>query len=109
MPTFIHFVDIAGLVEGASEGEGLGNKFLSNIRDVDAVAHVLRCFDDPDVTHVLGEVDPIRDRDIVETELELADLETVERRIERVEKKARSGEKDAVVEMEVLEKARDVL
>ncbi|MGY8776990.1 MAG: GTPase, partial [Longimicrobiales bacterium] len=96
IPTVIQFVDIAGLVEGASEGEGLGNKFLGNIREVDAIAHVLRCFDDPDITHVLGEVDPVRDREIVETELALADLETVERRLEKVEKKAKSGEKEAI-------------
>ncbi|MGD2071797.1 MAG: redox-regulated ATPase YchF, partial [Gemmatimonadota bacterium] len=109
VPTVIQFVDIAGLVEGASQGEGLGNKFLTNIREVDAVAHVLRCFEDPDVTHVLGDVDPIRDRDIVETELELADLETVERRLERVEKKARTGEKDAIAEEAVLKKVHEVL
>jgi len=109
MPTVIQFVDIAGLVEGASEGEGLGNKFLANIRDVDAIAHVLRCFDDPDVTHVLGDVDPLRDREIVETELELADLDAVERRLERVEKKAKSGEKEAIQEEAVLRKVVDVL
>lgn len=103
VPTVIQFVDIAGLVKGASEGEGLGNKFLGNIREVDAVAHVLRCFDDPDVTHVLGEVDPVRDREIVETELALADLEAVERRLERVEKKAKSGEKEAIREKGVLD------
>jgi GTP-binding protein YchF len=102
VPTTIQFVDIAGLVKGASEGEGLGNKFLGNIREVDAVAHVLRCFDDPDVTHVLGEVDPVRDREVVETELALADLETVERRLERVAKRAKSGDKDAVREGPVL-------
>lgn len=109
VPTVIRFVDIAGLVEGASKGEGLGNKFLGNIREVDAVAHVLRCFDDPDVTHVLGSVDPVRDREVVETELALADLETVEGRMERVEKKARSGEKDAQAEMAVLGKLHAVL
>jgi ribosome-binding ATPase len=109
VPTVIQFVDIAGLVEGASEGEGLGNKFLGNIREVDAVVHVLRCFDDPDVTHVLGDVDPARDREIVETELALADLDTVERRLERVEKKAKSGEKEAIKEKAVLEKAHDAL
>lgn len=109
VPTVIQFVDIAGLVEGASEGEGLGNKFLGNIREVDAVAHVLRCFDDPDVTHVLGGVDPVRDRDIVETELALADLDTVERRLDRVAKKAKSGEKEAIREKGVLEKAKDAL
>jgi GTP-binding protein YchF len=104
VPTVIQFVDIAGLVKGASEGEGLGNKFLGNIREVDAIAHVLRCFDDPDVTHVLGGVDPVRDREIVETELALADLETVERRLDRVSKKAKSGEKDAIREKGVLER-----
>ena len=109
VPTMIQFVDIAGLVKGASEGEGLGNKFLGNIREVDAVAHVLRCFDDPDVTHVLGEVDPVRDREIVETELALADLETVERRLERVSKKAKSGDKEAVREQAVLERCMAVL
>lgn len=109
VPTVIQFVDIAGLVKGASEGEGLGNKFLGNIREVDAVAHVLRCFDDPDVTHVLGEVDPVRDREIVETELALADLETVERRLDRVEKKAKSGEKEAIREKAVLDKCLEAL
>jgi ribosome-binding ATPase len=109
VPTVIQFVDIAGLVEGASEGEGLGNKFLGNIREVDAVVHVLRCFDDPDVTHVLGGVDPVRDREIVETELALADLDIVERRLDRVEKKAKSGEKDAIKEKGVLEKAHAAL
>ncbi len=109
VPTVIQFVDIAGLVAGASEGEGLGNKFLGHIREVDAIAHVVRCFDDPDVTHVLGDVDPVRDREIIETELALADLESVQRRIERVEKKARSGEKDAIREMKVLERLHGVL
>jgi GTP-binding protein YchF len=103
VPTVIQFVDIAGLVKGASEGEGLGNKFLGNIREVDAIAHVLRCFDDPDVTHVLGDVDPVRDREVVETELALADLEAVERRLDRVEKKAKSGDKEAIREKSVLE------
>ncbi|MDZ7779446.1 MAG: redox-regulated ATPase YchF [Gemmatimonadota bacterium] len=109
VPTVIQFVDIAGLVEGASEGEGLGNKFLGNIREIDAVVHVLRCFDHADVTHVLGDVDPVRDREIVETELALADLDTVERRLERVEKKAKSGEKEAIREKGVLEKAHAAL
>jgi GTP-binding protein YchF len=109
VPTVIQFVDIAGLVKGASEGEGLGNKFLGNIREVDAVAHVLRCFDDPDITHTLGNVDPVRDREIVEMELILADLESVERRLERVAKKAKSGEKEAKQEMAVLERAQAVL
>ena len=109
VPTVIQFVDIAGLVEGASEGEGLGNKFLGNIREVDAIAHVLRCFDDPDVTHVLGDVNPVTDREIVETELALSDLDTVQRRLEKVEKKARSGEKEAIKEKVVLDAAFDAL
>lgn len=109
LPTFIQFVDIAGLVKGASEGEGLGNQFLGQIREVDAIAHVLRCFDDPDVTHVLGDVDPVRDREVVDLELTLADLETVERRLERVTKKARSGEKEAVQEEALLGKLRQGL
>jgi len=109
LPTAIQFVDIAGLVKGASEGEGLGNKFLGNIREVDAVVHVLRCFDDPDVTHVLGGVDPVRDREIVNAELAIADLDTVERRIERVARKARSGEREAQQELSLLERVRDAL
>ena len=109
IPTVVQFVDIAGLVEGASEGEGLGNKFLGNIREVDAVVHVLRCFDDPDVTHVLGGVDPVRDREVVNTELALADLDTVERRLERVRKKAKSGEKEAQREASLLERLLEIL
>ncbi len=105
VPTVIQFVDIAGLVEGASQGEGLGNKFLGNIREVDAVAHVLRCFDDPDVTHVIGGVDPLRDREVVDTELALADLDSVQRRLEKVEKKAKSGDKEAILEKSVLDLA----
>jgi len=104
VPAFIRFVDIAGLVKGASRGEGLGNQFLGQIREVDAVAHVLRCFDDPDTAHVMGSVDPLRDLAIVETELALADLEVLERRVEKVSKKARSGEKDAIREMDLLER-----
>jgi len=109
VPTVIQFVDIAGLVEGASEGEGLGNKFLGNIREVDAIAHVLRCFEEEEVAHILGSVDPVRDREIVETELVLADLETVQRRLEKVEKKAKSGEKDAIREKGILDKAMRAL
>jgi GTP-binding protein YchF len=109
VPTVIQFVDIAGLVKGASHGEGLGNQFLANIREVDAVAHVLRCFDDADVAHVSGTVDPVRDREVVETELALADLELVERRLEKVEKKARSGEKEAQKEVAVLRGALEPL
>ena len=109
VPSFIRFVDIAGLVRGAARGEGLGNQFLGLIREVDAIAHVLRCFEHPDVTHVMGSVDPVRDREVVEIELALADLDTVERRREGVEKKARSGEKDAIREMAVLEGAHRTL
>ncbi len=102
----VQFVDIAGLVRGASAGEGLGNRFLGNIREVHAVVHVLRCFDDPDVTHVLGDVDPLRDREIVNTELMLADLETVERRLERLERRARSGEVAVRREVALLERVQ---
>jgi ribosome-binding ATPase len=109
VPAFIRFVDIAGLVRGASHGEGLGNQFLGQIREVDAIAHVLRCFEDPDVAHVMGSVDPVRDMEIVEAELALADLDTLERRIEKVLKKARSGEKEAIREMDVLGRLVDVL
>jgi len=109
VPTFIRFVDIAGLVQGASRGEGLGNQFLGQIREVDALAHVIRCFDDPDVTHVMGSVDPLRDLEVIETELALADLDTIERRREKVEKKARSGEKEAISEMAVLDRLLRVL
>ncbi len=104
VPTVVQFVDIAGLVKGASEGEGLGNRFLANIREVDAIVHVLRCFDDPDITHVLGGVDPVRDREIVNTELALADLESVERRLERVVRRAKSGEREAQLEKALLER-----
>jgi ribosome-binding ATPase len=109
LPTVVQFVDIAGLVKGASEGEGLGNKFLGNIREVDAVVHVLRCFDDDDITHVLGGVDPVRDREIVNTELALADLDTVEKRLDRVAKKAKGGEKEAIREAALLERVLEVL
>ncbi len=109
IPTVVQFVDIAGLVEGASEGEGLGNKFLGNIREVDAIVHVLRCFDDADVTHVLGNVDPLRDREVINAELALADLETVENRLDKTARKAKSGEKDAVRELALLERLQDAL
>ncbi|MDP6389950.1 MAG: redox-regulated ATPase YchF [Alphaproteobacteria bacterium] len=95
IPTYLEFVDIAGLVKGASKGEGLGNQFLGNIREVDAIIMVLRCFDDPNVSHVEATVDPVRDAETVETELLIADLESLERRIESVEKKAKGGEKEA--------------
>ena len=109
VPTFIEFVDIAGLVKGASDGEGLGNQFLGQIREVDAIAHVIRCFEDPDVAHVSGPVDPTSDREVVEIELILADLGVVVRRLERVVKKARSGEQDAQEEEVVLARVREVL
>jgi ribosome-binding ATPase len=109
LPTVVQFVDIAGLVKGASEGEGLGNKFLGNIREVDAVVHVLRCFEDPDVTHVLGGVDPVRDREVVNTELALADLDTVEKRLDRVAKKAKGGDREAVREAGLLERVLALL
>ena len=105
VPTRLTFVDIAGLVRGASQGEGLGNQFLSHIREVDAVAYVLRCFGDSDVTHVEGRIDPIADADTVETELMLADLESLERRREPLQKKAKSGEKDAKAQLALIDKA----
>ncbi len=105
----VQFVDIAGLVEGASEGEGLGNQFLANIRETDAIVHVVRCFEDGDVVHVLGRVDPVRDREIVNLELALADLATVERRLERVRKTARSGDRDAQAELALLERLQALL
>ncbi|SHK50096.1 redox-regulated ATPase YchF [Thermocrinis minervae] len=108
-PTFMEFVDIAGLVRGASKGEGLGNQFLAHIREVDAIAQVLRCFKDEDVVHVEGSVDPIRDAQIVELELIAKDLETVEKRLEKVEKMARIGDKKAKEELEKLLAIKDVL
>ena len=103
VPTTLEFVDIAGLVRGASKGEGLGNKFLANIREVDAIVHVLRCFEDPDVTHVEGSVDPIRDAETVETELMLADLESVEKRLPAFQKKAKGGDKEAMAQVALME------
>src|SRR6267143_4830258 len=93
VPAAIEFVDIAGLVRGASQGEGLGNQFLSHIREVDAIIHVIRCFEEPDVVHVMGPVDPIRDHDVITSELALADLSVVERRLEKARKTARAGDK----------------
>jgi GTP-binding protein YchF len=103
VPTRLTFVDIAGLVRGASKGEGLGNQFLANIREVDAIAHVVRCFADPDVTHVTGAVDPIADIETIETELMLADLESLERRIDPLQKRARGTDKDAKEAKETLD------
>src|SRR3989442_6372958 len=104
VPAVVEFVDIAGMVKGASQGEGLGNQFLSYIREVDAVVHVIRCFDDPDVVHVMGRVDPVRDHDVVTSELALADLAVVERRLEKARKTARAGDKEAQAELVVLER-----
>ena len=109
VPAQLEFVDIAGLVKGASKGEGLGNQFLSNIRDTDAVVHVLRCFEGSDITHVEGSVDPIRDAETIETELLLADLESVERQIANLQKKARGADKDAKLTLDVAEKVKLVL
>ena len=109
IPTRITFVDIAGLVRGASKGEGLGNQFLANIREVDAIAHVLRCFEDPDVVHVEGTIDPVADAETVETELMLADLESLDRRIQPLRKKATAKDKEALTLLPVMEKALAVL
>ena len=103
VPTSLEFVDIAGLVRGASRGEGLGNQFLGNIREVDAIVHVLRCFEDPDVTHVDGSVDPIRDAETVETELMLADLDSLEKRAPALQKKARGNDKEAAAQLALIE------
>lgn len=109
IPTRLEFVDIAGLVRGASKGEGLGNQFLANIRETDAIVHVLRCFEDENITHVEGSVDPLRDSETIETELMLADLESLEKRILPVAKKARSGEKEAKDQMAVMEPVLELL
>jgi hypothetical protein len=109
IPATIEFVDIAGLVKGASTGEGLGNKFLSHIREVDAIVQVVRCFEDIDIHHVAGSVDPVRDIEIITTELVLADLEAVQKRIDKQEKLAKRGEKEAVAELAVLNKLMPVL
>ncbi len=109
IPTRLTFVDIAGLVKGASKGEGLGNQFLAHIREVDAIAYVLRCFDDPDVTHVEGRIDPLNDAETVETELMLADMESLEKRIEPLEKKIRGQDKDAKKTLELVNTALELL
>lgn len=109
MPTTIEIVDIAGLVKGASKGEGLGNKFLGNIRETDAIIHVLRCFDDENVTHVDGSVNPVRDKEIIDIELQLKDLETVEKRLVAANKSARSGDKNVVKMASLLERYKKAL
>jgi GTP-binding protein YchF len=109
IPTQLEFVDIAGLVKGASKGEGLGNQFLGNIREVDAIVHVLRCFEDDDIQHVSNKVDPIADAEVVETELMLADLESLEKRVENARRRATSGDKEAKVMASVLGQALDLL
>lgn len=109
IPTQLAFVDIAGLVEGASQGEGLGNQFLGNIREVDAIVHVLRCFEDDDIQHVANKVDPTTDAEVVETELMLSDLESLEKRVPAAEKKAKAGDKDAKVLASVLGQALELL
>jgi GTP-binding protein YchF len=109
IPTRMTFVDIAGLVKGASKGEGLGNQFLANIREVDAIAHVLRCFEDGDVTHVEGRVDPVADAETIDTELMLADIESIEKRLQGLVRKVRGGDKDAVQQERLLKQALSVL
>ncbi|MEJ6397118.1 redox-regulated ATPase YchF [Yoonia sp. 208BN28-4] len=109
IPTRMTFVDIAGLVKGASKGEGLGNQFLANIRECDAIAHVLRCFEDDDITHVEGRVDPVEDAEVIETELMLADLESIEKRLANLTRKVRGGDKEAVQQVRLLEAAQAVL
>jgi len=104
IPTYLEFVDIAGLVRGASKGEGLGNQFLGNIREVDAIAHVLRCFEDSEITHVDGDVDPVRDAATVETELMLADIDSLERRMAALVKKSRGGDKESKADLALMEK-----
>src|SRR5210317_1918425 len=105
IPTRMTFVDIAGLVKGASKGEGLGNQFLANIREVDAIAHVLRCFEDGDVTHVEGRVNPVEDAQVIETELMLADMESIEKRLQNIVRKVRGGDKEAVLQERLLKAA----
>ena len=109
IPTRLTFVDIAGLVKGASRGEGLGNQFLANIREVDAIAHVVRCFEDDDVTHVAGGIDPLADIETIETELMLADLDSIERRLQNLSRKVRGGDKEAIEQEALLIRAREAL
>jgi GTP-binding protein YchF len=109
LPTTVEFVDIAGLVKGASQGEGLGNQFLAHIREVDAIAHVVRCFEDDDVVHVAGRIDPLSDLEIINTELALADLASVDKAVDRATKAAKSGDKKAVLQRELFERVRALL
>jgi hypothetical protein len=109
VPTIIEFVDIAGLVKGASKGEGLGNKFLANIREVDAIIHVIRCFEDDNIVHVAGGVDPLFDKEVIDTELQLKDLESIEKKIQRIEKMAKSGDAKSKRELETLLQFKDGL
>mgnify|MGYP002389779405 CR=1 FL=1 len=109
LPTIIEFVDIAGLVKGASQGAGLGNKFLANIREVDAIVHVVRCFEDDNIVHVEGKVDPVFDKEIIDAELQLKDLESVDKKIQRVDKAARVGDAKAKAELEILKQYKSTL
>lgn len=109
LPTTIEIVDIAGLIKGASKGEGLGNQFLANIREVDAIIHVVRCFEDTNVVHVDGDVNPVRDKEVIDTELMLKDLDTVEKRLEKAKKQAKSGKKEDQKEAEAIEKVKEQL
>lgn len=109
IPTQLEFVDIAGLVRGASQGQGLGNQFLGHIREVDAIIYVLRCFEDGDITHVEGSIDPVRDAEIIETELVIADMESLEKRIPNLAKKAKGGDKELKAQMELMERALAVV
>ncbi|KEO59740.1 GTP-binding protein YchF [Thalassospira sp. MBR-102] len=109
IPTQLEFVDIAGLVRGASKGEGLGNQFLANIRETDAIVHVLRCFEDGDITHVEGSVDPVRDAETIETELMLADMDSLEKRVTGLQKRAKGGDKDAKLTLELIERTLEAL
>jgi len=109
LPATVEFLDIAGLVKGASQGEGLGNQFLANIREVDAIVHVVRCFEDDDIQHVMGPVDPARDREVINIELGLADLQVVEKRIDKAARAAKSGDAQAKIEAKLLERLREAL
>src|SRR6186997_2318117 len=102
IPTTMEIVDIAGLVKGASKGEGLGNQFLANIRETNAIIHVLRCFEDDNIVHVDGSVNPVRDKEIIDTELQLKDLETIEKKMQRLERAAKSQDKDSMVAMDLV-------